>query len=298
MKKWLSFALLPAVLSSIVPPLLAQDANPLDAKQILQELQDLQTKQKVSQDTLQKRNLDLVFKSAASKETAIALYEDAIMATQFQGANRENTQFRDWKKSHEEQLKNNDFRESVRLHLFYLGLTLKKAAGAKPAELVPQIADYIRVLNSSDGPENVRDSQLRKSVNDGLFASWLGLGPTLAEVKDWEMNPGKSDQIAEKYLLPEWRKSKDPALLAYWDARIALQSQAASGGLDFQEKNVATIRKPQLLWQKSQEYLALDQPNRAVQEMFALIKAYPTHPDVGQWIEKLKGALQPAGKKE
>ncbi len=270
----------------------AEDVNPLDPRQILQELQDIQTKQKNVSSTIQKRNLDLVFKASGSKEAAVVLYEEALMATQFQGANRENSQFRDWKKKHEDQLKNSDFRESIRLHLFYLGLSLKKAAGAKPEELVPQVSDYLRTLDASWSAIDVKESLLKNSVSDGIFAKWLGLGPELAKAENWDMNPGKIDAISMKYLLPQWRKQKNPALLAYWDARIARESAVAGNAkLDFQEKNFATVRRPDLLWQRAQEYLVLDQPNRATQEMFALIKTYPTHPKVGEWIETLKKTL-------
>ncbi|MEO7933744.1 MAG: hypothetical protein ABIT76_11355 [Chthoniobacterales bacterium] len=272
----------------------AADVAPLDPHQILQELEDIQTKQKTVSSTIQKRNMDLVFKAAGSKEAAMALYEEALMATQFQGVNRENTQFRDWKKAHEEQLKNSDFRESVRLHLFYLGLSLRKAADAKPEDLVPQVSDYLRILDASWEAVDVKESLLKSSVSDGIFSKWLGLGPELAKAENWEMNPGKSDAIAAKYLLPQWRKQKNPALLSYWDARLAREA-AVSGNakLDFQEKNFATVRRPELLWQRSQELVVLDQPNRAAQEMFSLIKNYPNHPKITEWIATLQKLLQP-----
>jgi hypothetical protein len=274
--------------------LLAADIDPLDTRQILQDLQDIQAKQIAAVTSQQKRNIDLVFKAAANQDAALAFYEEAQMVTQFQGANRENTQFRDWKKKQEAQLKDNDFRESLRLHLFYLGLSLKKAADTKPEELAPQVADYLRVLDGADAAIRVKDSLLKTSVSEGLFAKWLGLGPELARAKDWEMNPGKSEVIAEKYLLPEWRKQKSTALITYWDGRIARENAAAGNvKIDFQEKNYATIRKPELLWKRAQEYLVLDQPNRARQEMFSLIKNYPSHPSIGSWIESLRKTLEP-----
>lgn len=273
----------------------SEDVPPLDPKAILQELQGIQAKQKNAASSRQKQNLDTILRASSSKDAAIAFYEDAQMATQFQGANRENSQFRDWKKKQEEQLKNPDFRESVRLHLFYLALSLKKAADAKPVELMPQVADYLNVLDASDDALSVRDSLLKNSVSDGIFAKWLGLGPDLGKAGDWEMNPGKSDAIASKYLLPEWRKVKNPALLSYWDARIAKESLAAnSAKLDFQEKNFATVRKPDLLWRRAKELLMLDQPNRAAQEMFGLIKNYPNHPSVNEWIGELEKMLSPS----
>ena len=283
-----------AAISAVTSFAWSEDSPPLDPKVILQELQDIQVKQKNATSSRQKQNLDTVLRASASKEAAIAFYEDAQMATQFQGANRENSQFRDWKKKQEEQLKNPDFRESVRLHLFYLALSLKKAADAKPGELIPQVADYLKVLDASDDALYVRDSLLKNSVSDGVFAKWLGLGPDLGKAGDWEMNPGKSEAIASKYLLPEWRKMKNPALLSYWDARIAKESvNANSAKLDFQEKNFATVRKPDLLWRRAKELLVLDQPNRAAQEMFGLIKNYPNHPNVGEWIGELEKLLGP-----
>lgn len=289
MKTFFSALIFCASVSVVV----SQDNNPLDPKQILQELQDIQTKQQILASSSQKRSIDLVFKASGNKDAAIAFYEEAQMVTQFQGANRENAQFRDWKKRQEDQLKNDDFCESVRLHLFYLGLTLKKAADTKPEELVPQVAEYLKVLDTSSGALEVKDSLLKNSVADGIFAKWLGLGPELGKAKDWEMNPEKADQIAAKFLLPIWRKQKSPALLAYWDGRIVKESAIVNTvKLDFQEKNFSTIRKPELLWLRSQEFIHLDQPNRAIQEMFGLIKNHPNHPNVMQWIEALQKMLQ------
>jgi len=284
-----------AVICSLACVAVAQDAAPIDPQTILRELQELQTKQQTSANTAQKRNLDIVLKGSVSKEAAIAFYEDAQMATQFQGANRENSQFRDWKERQADQLKNTDFRESVRLHLFYLGLSLKKAADAKPEELLPQVTDYLRVLDNAASAMEMKESLLKISVADGIFSKWLGLGPELSKAKDWEMSPGKADQIAAKFLLPLWRKGKSPALLGYWDGKIAKESMAAgTAKLDFEERNFASVRKPDLLWQRAQEYLVLEQPNRAISEMFALIKVYPNHPNVTQWIDTLRKTLSPA----
>ncbi|HEX8372619.1 MAG TPA: hypothetical protein VF585_07555 [Chthoniobacterales bacterium] len=276
---------------------IAEDVAPLDPAQILQELKDIEAKRNAVTTTRQRQNMDLIQKAAMSKEAAIALYEDAQMATQFQGANRENSQFREWKKKQEEQLKDSDFRESVRLHLFYLAMSMKRAGGAKPEEMVAQVLDYIKVLDNSKPAVDVKESLLKSSVSDGIFAKWLGIGPDLAKAENWEMNPGNSDAIAEKILLPEWRKQKSPALITYWDARIAREGTAAgSASLDFQEKNFASVKKPDLLWRRAQEFLVLDQPNRAAQEMFAIIKNFPTHPKTPEWIGVLQKQL--AGGKE
>jgi len=279
----------------LVCALAAQDLTPPDAPSLLAELAAIEAKSENTVSTRRKAALERINQAAGSREAALTLYLDAQMATQFQGANRENTQFRDWKKSEETMLKSADFAESVRLHLFYLGLTLRKAQAEKEEVLAPLVADYTRVLDKAEDALAEKGSLLKVSVTDSLFTRWLNLGPDLTNLGEWETNPGDADRIATRFLLPLWRKAKNPALLTWWDAKIAsATAQAATSKLDFQESTFNKITRPSLLWQRAKELLALEQPNRAKSEMFGLIKNHPTHPNISEWIKTLRGLLAPA----
>lgn len=268
------------------------DAPPPDTGTIIQALKDLQDKQEQTRQSQISRATDQIFAAAASPSAAMAFYEDAIMATQFQGVTRENGQFREWKKKEEPRLKNRDFAEAVRMHLFWLGVTMRRAGGTQVAQLMPQMAGYLKLLDAAEDPLNAQGSLLRVSVNDGIFAKWLRLEPWLRGVEKWEMNPGNADGIATKILLPEWREEKSPAVFDYWDARITREAgRAGESKLDFRANDFNEVRKPLLLWRRAQEYLHLGLKNRAINEMFAVIKAWPTHPNVGEWIGSLEKLL-------
>lgn len=271
------------------------DAPPVDAALILQSLKILKAKQEQSERANLKRAIEEVFAASGSKEAAIAFYEDAIMATQFAGSTRENRQFRNWKESEDERLSNTDFRESVRMHLFYLGISLRRASGVKVADLLQQLTGYVKLLDNSEPAVNVKGSLLRMPVGGGLFAKWLRLEPWLGSIDKWEMNPGNSDGVATKIILPELRATKSPALIGYWDGRIARDSaRAVEAKLDFQVNDFSQIKLPQLCWNRAKEWLVLGQKNRAITEMFGIVQQYPEHPDTMTWIRDLEGLLVPS----
>lgn len=289
----------PTLILFLLPiSLLAQDLTPVDPQTLLNELAAIEAKSETAVSARRKAALDQISRGATSKEAALDFFLDAQMATQFQGVNRENTQFRDWRKREEGMLKNNDFAESIRLHLYYLSLTLRKAQGEKDEVLVPLVADYLNVLEKSKDAIETRGSLLKASVTDSLFTRWLNLGADLSKIGEWETNPGNADRIAARFLLPLWRKEKNPALLTWWDARIARESaKAGTSQLNFEESTFSKITRPSLQWQRTQELVILGQPNRAKTEMLTLIKTYPTHPNIADWIKTLRGLLTPGPEK-
>ncbi len=110
----------------------------------------------------------------------------------------------------------------------------------------------------------------------------------------WEDNPGNLDGIFQKIILPELRLQKDARVLEYWDLKLKKEADTASRSrLAYEIEKFNTERRPSLLWSRSQEYLLLGQKNRAISEMFALIKACPTHPEADAWIGELEQLLAP-----
>lgn len=271
------------------------DVPPVDSAMILQALKILKVQQEVSEQAKLKRAIEQVFAASGTKETAIAFYEDAIMAMQFAGVTRENRQFRDWKEKEDERLSDPDFRESVRMHLFYLGVSLRRASGVKVADLLQQLTGYVNLLDDSETAVNAKGSLLKTPIGGGLFAKWLRLDPWLSGIDNWEMNPGNPDAIAARIILPELREQKSPALIGYWDGRIERDAAKAAGAkLDFQVNDFTQIKLPQLLWNRAKEWLVLEQRNRAITEMFGIVQKYSDHPDEAAWIGELEGLLAPA----
>ena len=110
----------------------------------------------------------------------------------------------------------------------------------------------------------------------------------------WENSPAGLDGIFLKIILPELRDQKDARVLDYWDLKLKKEADAASRSrLAFEIEKFNNERRPTLLWSRSQEFIALGQKNRAITEMFGVIKAHPTHPQADDWIAALEQLITP-----
>ena len=86
--------------------------------------------------------------------------------------------------------------------------------------------------------------------------------------------------------------SKDPRLLEYWDLKIKLETEKANDKkLDVEQRDWQQIRRPSLLWSRTQDLVVLGQKNRAVSEMLAILKANPQHPNASNWIAGIENAV-------
>ena len=61
-----------------------------------------------------------------------------------------------------------------------------------------------------------------------------------------------------------------------------------------EQRDWAQIKRPNLLWSRAQDVLVLGQKNRAITEMFNLVKTHPQHPNVTGWISAIEGILAAA----
>lgn len=269
----------------------AQDAPPVNAASIMAGLRAIEQKQAQQTRAQADRVLRDFSAASSSNGSAVAFYLDAVEQTQFQGQNREHTQFQEWKKKEAEKLKSPDFATAARLHLAYLVLTLQRADGATTGQLLPALLGYTGDLAAAY--DTTYDQELMKtSVSSGIFAHWYGIETLLSKAKDWEFTPGNLDGIFQKTILPEFRQKRDPRAVAYWDSKLAREAAKASQSkLTITGQNFDNVRRPELLWSRAQEMLRIGQRNRAITEMFALVQGYPAHPNAGEWINSLKDLL-------
>lgn len=268
----------------------AEDGPPVDVKTMIETLHKLKEKQEVSAKTQLARVVGDFYHAASSNAAAIDFYEEAIRSTQFQGQSRENAQFRDWKKKEADKLKSPEMQTAARLHLNYLALTLQRANGAKIEDLMPQLIGYTSQILD---PGPMLDQPLMKQkITDSVFVKWYAIDSQLAGLEKWEMSPGNADGIFEKSILPYLREKKDSRLLSYWDEKIQREATLATNSrLAFNSESFNQVRRPALMWSRAQDMIVLGQRNRALAEMFALVKNNPGHPEVGNWIEHLQQLL-------
>jgi hypothetical protein len=315
------------------PALRAEDAPAVDINQMIQALRAIREQQTTQIKNQKQSALQQINAVAGSPERSIQFWEEAVRATQFDGMAKEGAQFRAWKEGEGETLKERPVANAIHLQLTWLALTLQRSSGATNKDLLPAVVNYTKELSSDEavmdalsdsikkekeaaviappGGGNRRPPQGQKKATDaeikrahdailkrGLAASpvvkWLNLTDLIATPK-WENNPSDFDGIFEKIILPELRAQKDARTLEYWDIKLKKEADAATRTkLAYEVDKFNAQRRPALLWNRAQELALLGLKNRAVTDMFTLIKTYPTHPDAGDWISKLEQTLLPA----
>ena len=308
------------------------DAPPVDMKQLLQGLKQFKEQNETGLKTRRNAAYQQVTTAAASLDKAAAYWTDAVLAVQFAGVDHQTTAVRDWKQTEGEGLKVKEGANAARLHLVWLGLTIQHSAGAETKQLLPSVIDFTKQLEADDlavahlvegidkakarkGAPNkalsedthakkIHDSIMKMSVANSPVAQRLQIADVLGDVAkkrkrgedappaSWEAVPGNVNGIYSAIILPEFRATKDPRLLDYWDMMIRKNQESIYAGMPtFDERQKTQVERPAMLWSRAQDQLLIGQRNRALTEMFNLIKAYPQHPDAAGWIAQLEGLI-------
>lgn len=275
------------------------DAPPVDLRQLLQELKQIEAKSSASSKGRQQKVLSDLSAAAASGSRATDFYEQAIRATRFAGQAQQQTQFQEWKKKEAEKLRSHDMQTAVQLHLQYLVITLKHAWGTPMEETLPALFQYTHQLtpllaDKGKRPFHLREPLMSKPLGESVFVQWYGLGGDLPAAKGWELAPIKLDGMYEKTILPIMRKQKDARIVQYWDMRIEREArQAEEDRRTFGQDQFNFVKKPDLLWSRAKDLLVVGQKNRAMTEMLAVIRAYPDHPEALARIAELEKLATP-----
>lgn len=325
--------------SLVVLPLCAQESDgpPVDVRQILSALQQMRDQKEQQVKAARSEIFQKASSAAASPQAAAAAWEEAVRAVQFQGMAREGTQFREWRDNEGAGLKEQEGQNAARLYFQWLTLTLQRANGATVTQLLPSIIQYTRDLMADQSSMSVLETRMaedkekisdlnaarrksslidrakdaekgRRMHNMILKGGLLGSVPVQAykaaeflKVQNWEENPGNVDGIYSKIILPELRRTADARVLEYWDIKLKFESDAANAQrLEFETEKFNQVRRPELLWLRAKDEFAIGRRNRAVLNMFNLVRSYPTHPAAATWIgdlEKHLGELLPKPQK-
>ena len=296
--------------------------------QLLQALHSISDAQAQASKTSKLTAYQQIAAAASSPERALGLWEEAVKATQMDGAGKENAQFRAWKEGEGELFKEREVQNAVHLHLEWLALTLQRSAGATVKDMLPSLLAYakeasrpIRLGWPCPGgstmkkdvpgaehpsprrrrkpqgrrghPQDARLGPQSQSGSGSVVVQWLKLGDAVA-VDKWEGNPGNLDGLYKNVIQVELRAEKDSRVFEYWDYKMKRGADIATKSkLSFEIDKFNTQKMPTILWNRTMEYTYLGQKNRAMTELFGIIKKYPTHPDVPDWIETLEGLAAP-----
>ena len=201
----------------------AQDASPVNLKEITAVLKQIKDTRAAAEKMKVGRVLQDFRAAAASNATAIAFYEQAVGATQYDGKTQ--MEFQEWKKREADRLKSNAMQNAARLHLSYLLLTIQRAGDMTTKQLEPALLAHIAALSAAGEGDNAilarRDKAqdlkeagyqpikgvkppekeslfweqdlINRGVESGIFAQWYGISKLFSKLKDWENSPGNVD---------------------------------------------------------------------------------------------------------
>lgn len=298
-----------------------QDAPAVNAEAILRELEQIEQKQKQELISSRQMAVNQVKAAAASGSAAADLYERAVEAIQFEGTKNKGAAYADWKSSKAPMLRTNEGQAALTLHLRYLALSLERKGSDKPDLFVQPSLTYARDLAATDatfikqalsvtqqaGSDRDRERQavdreaiklkddlLNKSLNDSVFVKWLRLGSSLPKGEDWELTPGNLSGILEKNVRTPLRAAKNPVLLVTYEQEMQfLADRVSSSRREHDATDFNTLVRPRIQLARADDMAALGQKNRAVNEIFMLVKTYPQHPDFSKWLARLRELLTP-----
>ena len=266
------------------------DGPPVNPSSILATLNQIKEKQKADIKATESTLAQQLMATASSPMDAQNYYINAVIATQFNGLSRESKEVQNWRRTREADFRNPTFREALSLHLKYLSLTLSHDAGVKTKDLLQNLLAYIQEVQSNStalaGQEEFMETPLGKSV----IVRSLQIEQYVTDGDNWELIPIKTDNMFSKIILPEYRLEKNSnGIFQYWDDRIAREEAAAQNlGRPLEADKFAKVTKPDLQWQRAEEYLGLGQKNNAINAMVTIIKANQYHPETPAWIEQVE----------
>lgn len=295
------------ILVCLVPAgtvLVARDLPDVNRQQLIAELEKMEQSRKEKWAVEIRKVITEIAGAAQSPMAAVKLYQEAVRATQFAGADQESDKYKEWKKQHEENLGDPAFRAGLQFRFRYLTMLLKLSVGEDEEKMFPELERYVNELLSNADLMGTGKGTA-KGAGKGARRGWGGgfggddpvvqlyrLEPYLKGAKGWPQAPSAVDAMVDGVLMPRYREKKDPKLMAFWDERIERQRlRVDDAGLEMGKERFETEELPRLLWSRAMDYQSLDEPNRAISEMMALIRQNPGHPDFEKWIGELKGLL-------
>lgn len=288
-----------AAAATMLPARAQQDSQPLDAPQVLRELETAERRRGEASRQRRQQIRSALQQGLAGDAAAANLYEDAVRQTRFAGKDAQAAEFAEWKRNNAELLRSDRLQRAIQLHLHYLMLgmqrTTEKETSASMAAPAMQYAKDLASFLAEKSPQPLpREGAelLQRPARDGIFSRWLAMQDLLPDDKQWEPAAGNIDGILEKNVRVPWRKEKDPRLLAAWDLQIdVLSRRAFAADLNIEADEIGKTAKPRLVFKKADDKVLLGQPNAAQKDMLELIRQYPAHPDWSAWVARLRELL-------
>jgi hypothetical protein len=286
-----------AIATCVVLPCRAADMPAPDLTSVIAELAAIKENQTSARQKTLSVAIAQIEESSKNPASAVRAYGDAKRIVEFDGKPNAGPKFADWKKSKSDLLGSRGLQVAAPLHLQYLAISLRQAGEPDTDARVKESLDYVAKLGESSASHGQdlnafgeTKELMNKPLQEGAFAQAAQIGGVLTNLKDWELVPGNIDGILEKNVRRVLRQKKDPRAIETWDLQIDLEQKIANeSDNEIAVANFTNSRRPQLLWRKANEFVALGQPVRGLSLMVELIRANPNHPDMERWLDAATG---------
>jgi hypothetical protein len=216
------FPVLTAIAFFLTPSVNAQE---LTAEQIESLRAKLKSLKADLESHLSSRNSGAgsVFSSAAEDpRAAVDLYLNCEKLVNYEREGRPESDFRAWKESNEDRLRDAGFIESLQMQLRYLALSCRAAEAKEIDQVFTPLMLYVDSLSRL---EEMPTGNLTSSVAGSVFAEAYNLQRLLGENDAWEDTPFNISGIYESTILPYLREERPDALMNAWDKRIEQETR-------------------------------------------------------------------------
>jgi hypothetical protein len=296
--------------SSLV--LTAQDLPaPQNPDSLLRELDQITKNAETHEQQRRNEAISRIQSAASSPTASVELYLQALDGTKYLD---KHSDFLDWKQKNQDVIRHPSYQNAAQLQLRYLLLGLQRS---EKCDALAQINESLAYLNSlqslhflddpfvpppppkgyqiqpcpSDKVTKEASDLMSKPLTGYPVVEWLQIKDLLPD-KDYNGSAGDYFGILEKNVKPPLKMGRDPRLSGVWDLQINTATTLVNSSKDSQKIAAFKIEKlPNMLFGKCSDLAAIGQPNRAVTQMMALIRAYPANPSVPDWIAAAKNLI-------
>lgn len=260
--------------------------------------------------------------AAADPRAAVELYLECHKTVNFDREGLKESDFRAWKETEADTLRDDAFVEALQMQLRYLGLSCKAAEVKDTEQVFTPLTSYVDSLSKIDKwPEAGQQNLLMQSVANSIFAQAFYLEKFLGQNENWEAVPFNIGGMYEKTILPHLREESPQSLMAAWDRRISQetllveffeeQKEKQLRGMDRDQERRTKMRQnrgggimgshdkddflretlPNLQWSKlKDQFLYIDQLEGA-KAMVDFIEKNLTHPKGEDWFSDFTSTI-------
>jgi hypothetical protein len=177
-----------------------------DLEELRERLNNIEKAALSQQDLRYKKAMDDFREALRSDDAAVDLYLRCVEKVNFIEQQKKGQDFRNWKRDHEEQHKDGNFRQALRSQLLWLSLTARAAARPDEIEkLAPEANEAIKaIFAQADRLASQRDL-LSRSVLESIFARAYNMDEI--KIEAWPLSPLQVDAIYDRVRTIKWNCS-------------------------------------------------------------------------------------------